>query len=87
MGKSFCPSAGSGQGNQPQTPEGLVTPDPRRIKGQQSAAAGHGQTVPADFPCCVAVAQVKAGPEQFGNPTREAHGPAGSRRLHLVAAP
>jgi hypothetical protein len=33
------------------------------------------------------VAQVKAGPEQFGDAPREAHGPAGRRRLHLVAAP
>jgi hypothetical protein len=33
------------------------------------------------------VAQVKAGPEQLGDPASDAHGPAGSHRLHLVAVP
>jgi hypothetical protein len=51
------------------------------------ATAGHGQAVLADFPRRVAVTQVEPGPEQFSHPTRETHGPASRRRLHLVAPP
>jgi hypothetical protein len=39
------------------------------------AAAGHGQPVPADLSCHVAVAQVRAGPEELGHPARETGGP------------
>src|SRR5262249_37023503 len=35
-------------------------------------AAGHGQSMPADFPGGVTVAQVKAGPEQFADLARDA---------------
>jgi hypothetical protein len=46
-----------------------------------------GQAAGADLASGIPVAQVKAGRQQFGNPAREAHGSAGSSRLHLVAAP
>ena len=51
------------------------------------AAAGHGQAVPADLACRVAVAQVQAGPEQLGHPARETDGASRRCLLHRVGAP
>jgi hypothetical protein len=51
------------------------------------ASAGHGLAVAADLPRCVAVTQVQAGPEQFGDPPRETYGATGSSGFHLVATP
>ncbi len=42
--------------------------------------------MPADLALRVTVAQVQAGPEQFGDSTGKTYSAAGSRRRHLLAA-